>query len=73
MYSETKISVKSVSRKIKNFTKKLGVHQNSAWNLYLIVIDEIMKGIRYEIPWYVIFVNYVVVVVVVLVDTNTRM
>lgn len=68
MHSETKMSVKSVSEKIKNLTKKLGVHQNSAWNLCLIVVDETMKGIRYEIPWYIIFINYVV-----LIDDNTRM
>lgn len=68
MHSETKMSVKSVSGKIKNLTKKLGVRQNSAWNLYLIVVDETMKGIRYEIPWYIIFINYVV-----LIDDNTRM
>lgn len=47
MYDKTGISVKSVSEKTKNFSVKVGVHQQSVFTLYLFLftINELMKGI----------------------------
>lgn len=48
----------------KNFRVKVGVHQGLALSPYLFfpVMDEITKAIQGEIPWYMLFLDYIVLI-----------
>ena len=64
MYRNVKTSVKMEGGQSEYFEVKIGVHQGSALSPYLfvLVIDELLKGVIKEAPWCMLFADDMVII-----------
>ena len=64
MYWDCKTCVKTASGRSDNFSVRIGVHQGSALSpcLFILVLDEILKGVVREVLWCMLFADDMVVI-----------
>jgi len=64
MYRDCKTCVKTESGVSNSFSVRIGVHQGSALSpyLFILVLDEILKGAIKDVPWCMLFVDDMVVI-----------
>jgi hypothetical protein len=57
-------SVRTSDRDINNFLINIGLHQGLTLSPYLfaLVIDEVIRDIQGDIPWYMLFTDDVILV-----------
>lgn len=61
MYSGAVISMKTTSDNISEFSITIDLHQDYALNLYLfaLVVDKLYRHIQDDIFWYMLFMDYI--------------
>ena len=64
MYRDCKTCVKSASGMSNSSGVKIGVHQGSALSpyLFILVLDEILKGVVKDVPWCMLFADDMIVI-----------
>ena len=64
MYRDARTSVKTESGASDSFEVKIGVHQGSAPSpyLFILVLDELLKGVTKEAPWEMLFADDMMIV-----------
>jgi hypothetical protein len=62
IYDNIVTNVQTSDRDTNNFPIIQGLHQESALDPYLfaLVIDEVIRDIQDDIPWYMHFIDYVI-------------
>src|SRR5215469_13971719 len=64
MYRDSSTCVKTTSGNSGSFRVRIAVHQGSPLSpyLFILVLDEILKGVIKEVPWCMLFADDMVVV-----------
>src|SRR5215468_1049960 len=64
MYRDCKTCVQTASGRSNSFSVRIGVHQGSALSpyLFILVLDEILKGVVREVPWCMLFADDMVII-----------
>ena len=64
MYDSVRTRVRTLVRDMDDFPINMGLYQGSALSLFLfiIVMDELTRGIQDETPWCMLFANDIVLI-----------
>ena len=64
MYEGVTTKIKTNAGVSKSFQVKIGVHQGSALSpyLFILVLDELLKGVIKEVPWCMLFADNMVLI-----------
>ena len=64
MYRGARTCVRAEAGQMESFEVKVGVHQGSALSpyLFILILDELLKGVIREVPWCMLFADDMVIV-----------
>ena len=64
MYEGANTKIKTRTGLSESFEVKVGVHQGSALSpyLFILVLDELLKGVVHDVPWYMLFADDMVLI-----------